>query len=88
MMAVPSVKWVVETATAGKMTQEGSDEGSPIEAEVVPHEEGLPASLLRRLRQADDHAWVRALLQVGHHNSVTHPTYSSEQLLQRCLTPR
>jgi len=59
----------METTRVGKMTQEGSDEGSPLEAEVAPHEEGLPASLLRSLRQADGHAWIRVLLHVGHHNA-------------------
>src|SRR5687767_13600622 len=45
---------------------------------MIPDEEGLPASLLRRLGQLDGHARVGVLSQVGHHNAVTHPTYTPQ----------
>src|SRR5215204_1169673 len=47
------------------------------EAEVVPHEEGFPAGRLGHASQADRHARIGVVAQVGRYYTVTHPTCSS-----------
>src|SRR3712207_4201484 len=47
------------------------------EAEVVPHEEGFPAGCLGRASQADRHARIGVVAQVGRYYAATHPTRTS-----------